>query len=470
MFRLALSRSSRLPYGLAQSHRLATTRTNTTTGWVSASTTTTILTTVATRAYSTAAAEPTSVGSTQQQCCDDDVELETDEVPLSELTPEERRFYFMKSWGKGLCVVCGEPVSDWLAHMNLPTHRARNLICRTACSPEKYSTMMTNLWHYLHFDAALIKEFDVKVDSTRRARLVDTIKFLWEHNVVLYSPYRFQEDRGHWVRTADFGKCLLMGESVVRSAVIDRLARLFPNATALELRSLSDVIMDEPAMGALYDLLEMNSLLPHPHRRKHKITQGMKRAMLLAMCGELNWFVAKSRATDRAFNNTLFPPSDALVIHVLSHHAVESVLLEVVHFYIQKVLRETLPVWNDHKGRLPYIAGKISWLVRPQRTFLRPLSRDDAPTVESANAISIPHLPGLRGESGRLAPLSTAISCKPMWRGLMREMLVRDPKKVSPHPKVMKVVHERDIVSELAARRQLPVLALPHITAEAAPV
>eukprot|EP00759_Apiculatamorpha_spiralis_P028008 PhF_6_TR30587/c0_g1_i2/m.44997 len=353
--------------------------------------------------------------------------LEDGEIPVSELTPDERRLYYARSWGHGKCALCCEPVVDWLGHIALPTHKARNLVCRSIASAEKYSIMLTNLWHYLHFDAALIREFDVKRDSTRRARIHDTIKFLHEHNVLLYSPYRWSEEK-FWVRTVDFAKCFLAGETVVRAAVIDRLARIFPNATADELHATTEVIMDIPAMSALYDVFQLNALLPHPQRREHKVSPQMKRAMVLAMCGEMNWFVAKSRATDRSFNNTLFPPSDTLVVHVLCHHTIESLLLEVVHYNIQKILKENLNVWSDFRSKLPYIAGKVSTLAKPKTIYPMPQPRKPkAETTDSNSKVStisaVEMKPPLSQELQRCAPIPTILpKAIPTWRDVVKDL------------------------------------------------
>ena len=347
-------------------------------------------------------------------------ELEYGEVSLCQLTPDERRFYFARGWSKGVCAICSEPVHNWLSHMNLATHQARYMICRHITSPEKYASVVTNMWHFLHYDVALIKDFDVKKDSRRRQRLHDTIKFLHQHNVILYSIYRWSEAKKHWARPVDFAKCLLAGEAIVRSSIIDRISRIFQKASAAEISSLTEVIMDTPAMSALYDALQINVLLPYPQRRANKPTPLMKRSLLLAMCGEMNWFVGKSRATDRAFNNALFPPSDTLVVHVLCHHAIESILIEIVHHYVQKVVKETLPIWSDFRGRLPYVADEVAWQVRPQKIHPKILPCSARQNDENNQPV-IRVRPPVVEDIHRLTPIPNILPKPlPSWKGFIR--------------------------------------------------
>ncbi|KNH09560.1 RNA editing complex protein MP44 [Perkinsela sp. CCAP 1560/4] len=346
-------------------------------------------------------------------------ELEYGEVSVADMSPDERRFFYSKSWDGGVCAICNEPVVDWLTHMTLLTHQSRYLICRHITSPEKYADIITNMWHFLHYDVSLIRDFDVKKDSKRRHRLHDTIKFLHQHNVILYSVYRWVEAKKHWARPLDFSKCLLAGEAVVRASVVDRISRIFQKGSASEISALTEVIMDVPAMSELFDTLQLNVLFPYPQRRHHKLTPAMKRAALLAMCGEMNWFVAKSRATDRAFNNALFPPSDTLVVHVLCHHAIESVLIEIVHYYIQKVVKETIPVWSDFRGRLPYIAGKIAWMVAPKRVYPKILKYQEPQHAGT----EITMKPGLEDEIHRLTPIPNVLPKPiPSWKGFVRSL------------------------------------------------
>ena len=270
------------------------------------------------------------------------------------------------------------------------------------------------------------------------------------------------------MRPVDFGKCLLAGEAVVRGAVVDRVARLFPGATAGEMAALCEVIMDIPAMAALYDVLQLNAFLPAPQRRQHKLTGQMKRASVLAMCGEMNWFVAKSRATDRAFNNTLFPPSDTLVVHVLCHHAVETMLMEVVHFYVHKILRETLPVWNHYKGKLPYVAGKIAWYVRPRKVYPQVLKNTDLTTKE-ANEIVIKPRPVVTEQINRLAPILKVLPrAIPSWKVFAKEdvQAYRRRPVVSNRLQMIRTKSRSGIQIEPPSAVRLPPLRLPTISEE----
>ena len=406
-------------------------------------------------------AEPTYVQPSGRVAEDDcDGSLEFGEISIKDMSPDERRFYFSRSWAKGMCAVCAEPVVDWLTHMNLSSHQARYAICRHISSPEKYLSLVKNLWHFLHYDVALIKDFDVKKDSKRRQRLHDVIKFLHQNNVILYSVYRWVEEKMHWARPVEFAKCLLAGEAILRSSVIDRFSRIFPRATAGEIKALTDSVMDFPAMSAMYDTLQLNSLLPHPQRRTHKLTQVMKRALLIAMCGEMSWFVGKSRATDRAFNNALFPPSDTLVVHVLTHHAVEAIMIEVVHHYIQKIVKETLPIWSDFRGRLPYIAGEIAWHVRPRKVFPSILKNSQKSSKSDPGKIQLK--PQLQVDMHRLTPIPNVLpKPTPSWKFFIRghnldkrgynnylpKVLLKCQKRVSKHEDIPSI------------QIQMPVLA-----------
>jgi hypothetical protein len=206
-----------------------------------------------------------------------------------------------------------------------------------------------SLWPLLSSHFKLIDEFNVAGHTRRLARVGTMLRFLRDHNVLLHAALRHDAAGAAWHVTPEFGRLAVVGEALLRDEVATRLNKLLPDASLGELCAMRDACTAPAAVVALYDAINMNRLLlPAAARRKLPPTAEQKATLLYAALAELHWFVVKTKATDRTHNNALFPPSDALILHVLSAHVVESVCADSVYVVLQPLLDDCRRRWANY--------------------------------------------------------------------------------------------------------------------------
>lgn len=273
-------------------------------------------------------------------------------------------------------------------------------VLRHLClSPTRAPTRFCNMWGRFALRHKLLPEFVSHKSSRRRARTHLTLRFLHEHNVLLHSPLRaFNGQRGLRI-TPEFSRLALFGERLLRAEVNARLVKAMPRATASELASLLSAVVRRDTICAFYDKLELNGIISRAKDTSGRVkpTPVEKASMYFAIIAELHWMVVKTKATDRTHNNALFPPSDALVIHVLSAHCVESMMVELIHFAVYPAVRRVLPAWRNVTESLPaQVLHDQDQQSGAARKMLRlaPESAARPPTAPSISA-TVPYTPEL---------------------------------------------------------------------------
>ncbi|KAG8347067.1 hypothetical protein TRVL_02113 [Trypanosoma vivax] len=144
--------------------------------------------------------------------------------------------------------------------------------------------------------------------------------------------------------------------NILKTEVRGRLLRLFPVIDAATFAAVSSSVVSESALCALFDSLSMKSLVgakPDGPDRGWSLTARQRSNMLCAIVGEMSWFAARTRAMDRTHNNALFPPSDALILHVLCCHVLESIPAELLYAVIEPKVRRIKEVWVNQPMSLP---------------------------------------------------------------------------------------------------------------------
>jgi hypothetical protein len=185
------------------------------------------------------------------------------------------------------------------------------------------------LWFDLSNSMKLVDDFNHRREQRRHTSCASMLTFLADHNVLMHSAYYFDQSKRAWCVTPEFARLCLAGESLLRAEVSRRLANVFPELSYDELLALVSAASERENLLRASRCLRLECISrPWTLRRQHPLTEDMLIRSLYAVLAELNWFVVKTKATDRTHNNALFPPSDALILHVLSSHLVESILAQ----------------------------------------------------------------------------------------------------------------------------------------------
>lgn len=259
------------------------------------------------------------------------------------------------------------------------------------------------LWTYQSTAHRLVEEFNVGPMSQRYARVAEMLRFLSDHNVLVHSLLRHgppgpqppptegnvilaggekrrpptarrrSDSAALTVRVSpEFRRLALVGESLYRSETTLRVARLFPLCSADLLVQMQQVLCEPGNLALLFDGLSAHTLGTPPSSDScSAVVSGVaatqswfgslkgaddaKALFVYSTIAELNWFVVKTKATDRTHNNALFPPSDALILHVLAAHTVEcllSFLLVDQLLAVAQSLRQG-GQWQNHTLSLP---------------------------------------------------------------------------------------------------------------------
>jgi hypothetical protein len=297
---------------------------------------------------------------------------------------------------------------------------------------------LDGLWRELSNGMKLVDAFNHRTMRRRHTSVASMLQFLADHNVLLHSLYRFDDGAKAWnVSKSDFARLCLTGETLLRAEAAQRLHRTFPSLQTDELVALTAEATCAERLVTWYDDHVMKSICrPKAARRAAPPTDDMKVRAVYATLAELNWFVIKTKATDRTHNNALFPPSDALILHVLAAHVVEATLAGLTTEMFLPAVAAAKQRWENHRLSLA-----SQFLAPPRRSkrhdlLIEPLSvpvtlegsgEDAAPSevvAQRAEATPPPAEPlGPKLHSAPLAPLRTPQTPTLNWSKLARRHL-----------------------------------------------
>ncbi|RNF08744.1 RNA editing complex protein MP44 [Trypanosoma rangeli] len=254
-----------------------------------------------------------------------------------------------------LCALTGKQVTDWEAHRRTLEMRLFELLKSRLASPTE-PLPANHIYATIANPCRLIDEFNFAKTTRRMDRLRISLGFLRRHNVLLHGLLFHVKESKTWNTTAGFGRLALFGESLLRHEVRVRTLRLFPSIDSPTYAALTAVMLNEDALCTLFDRLGMKSLVgakPEGKDRDWSLTKEQRSNMLCAIVGEMSWFTARTKATDRTHNNALFPPSDALILHVLCCHLLESLPAELIYALVEPSVHRLKKVWVNEPMSLP---------------------------------------------------------------------------------------------------------------------
>lgn len=265
----------------------------------------------------------------------------------------------------------------------------------------------------------LVDEFNFAKTSKRLARQHAAFRFLRRHNVLMHGLLFYVQHTETWNTTQEFARLSLVGESVIRAEVRGRLLKLFPDMSHDAFATCAAELTSCSSLASLFDALRLDQIVgakPPPResgstdagrdgtkhterakaaqtRAKVTLDDDAKCAMLCAVVGEMHWFAARTKATDRTHNNALFPPSDVLILHVLCTHLLECVPAELIFGKLQPMIQHLRSVWVNEPMSLP-----SQLLLKPRTIAALSLSSSShSPTAEelrwrtvSADATTVP--------------------------------------------------------------------------------
>ncbi|KAG5501385.1 hypothetical protein JKF63_03197 [Porcisia hertigi] len=231
----------------------------------------------------------------------------------------------------------------------------RSLLIERLCSPTQ-PLPAKDLYDELANRSRLVEEFHFSKTSRRRTRQRLALQFLRRYNVLLHGLLFYSEGTRTWNTTTEFHRLSILGESVLLTEVRTRLLKLFPAMPyAAYVQSLPHMVGEE-ALAAAFDRYEMQNIVgirPPDKRHGAPLTQMQKSHMLCAVIAEMYWFTARTKPTDLTHNNALFPPSDVLILHVLSTHLLESVPAELIYNVLEPIVKDIKRVWVNEPMSLP---------------------------------------------------------------------------------------------------------------------
>ncbi|KAG5500919.1 hypothetical protein GH5_04505 [Leishmania sp. Ghana 2012 LV757] len=231
----------------------------------------------------------------------------------------------------------------------------RSLLIERLCSPTQ-PLPAKHLYDELTNRSRLVEEFHFSKTSRRITRQRLALQFLRRYNVLLHGLLFYSKGTRTWNTTTEFHRLAILGESVLITEVRTRLLKLFPAMPyAAYIQSLPHMIGEE-ALAAAFDRYEMQNIVgvrPPNRRCGTTLTREQKCHMLCAVVAEMYWFTARTKPTDLTHNNALFPPSDVLILHVLSTHLLENVPAELIYNVIEPILADIKRVWVNQPMSLP---------------------------------------------------------------------------------------------------------------------
>lgn len=298
---------------------------------------------------------------------------------------------FHSSTAATQCLLCDTTHSDWNEHLMSSGHIARHVVCSALVVPSRHEVMMKQLWDHIQLDFQQLDEAAAKKEAKRRGRLMSSMTYLKEQGVIFHSLVHAAEGEPRQapcdtedVGDADLGvstrfsSLLAVGTTFAQREVLDRVARLLPDAVGDEVTTIVDYVLCQRNLGHLFKLLNAQQLLA-PSVRLQQLRSDTRAAMLLSILGELQLFSRQPRS-----RNVVDPATaDLLVLNVLATHVMDNVLSELTHVVLQKIVDEGTPVWAVYQEQL---ASEKRELQRVPSLVLSPAPAAAAPRPPSADA------------------------------------------------------------------------------------
>lgn len=266
-----------------------------------------------------------------------------------------RRCGFLRSSAAArLCALTGVKIhneAEWQRHVATPEYKFRALLAERLTSATPLP--MKDLWKHVTTETKMIDEFQSERRSQRIGHLSTSLKFLRDHNVLLHSGLHFNPATQTWNVTAEFDRVLIAGDTFLQREVAVRLFKLLPTLDDETLSFLVTEVCSVSNLSSVFDRANLSRNVDPSGRRRQKLTAQQKAASIVSTLGELHWFVVKTKATDRTHNNALFPPSDVLVLHVLSAHCCEALCGELIVERLMPAMRAFKLQWKNVGESLP---------------------------------------------------------------------------------------------------------------------
>ncbi|KPI86801.1 putative MP44 [Leptomonas seymouri] len=229
------------------------------------------------------------------------------------------------------------------------------LLRQRLCSPT-HPLPARKVYDELANRSRIVEEFHFSKTSRRLSHQRLALAFLRRYNVLLHSLLFFSENTQTWNTTPEFQRLALFGESILATEVRGRLLKLFPDVPFSVLVQAQSSIVGEKGLCLAFDRYELKAIVgakPQEKRQRGKFTSEQKCHMFCAVIGEMHWFVARTRPTDRTHNNALFPPSDVLILHVLCAHLLECIPAELIYRMLEPIIADMKRVWVNEPMSLP---------------------------------------------------------------------------------------------------------------------
>jgi hypothetical protein len=289
------------------------------------------------------------------------------------------------------------------------------LLRQRLCSPTR-PLPVRGVYDELANCSRVVEEFHFSKTNKRISRQCVALSFLRRYNVLLHSLFFFSENTQTWNVTQEFNRLALFGQSILVAEVRGRLLKLFPDIPYSVLTQVLSCIVGSECLARAFDRYDMKGIVgakPQDKRRRGRFTLEEKCHMFCAVVGEMYWFVARTRPTDRTHNNALFPPSDVLILHVLCSHLLECIPAELIYRLLEPIIADMKQVWVNEPMSMPAQLRLV-----PRTIGALSLTTVPLPHPSTATAPAVVETQRLEAQSGR-RPL-TAIPETTFLKSLMQ--------------------------------------------------
>lgn len=261
------------------------------------------------------------------------------------------------------CSLCDEEdISDWSAHARTPSHITRQVLGQMFAAPEREEQMMKQLWDTLNLDCRQVDVVNGQRQGKRRARLHSTLCYLRDMNVLVHS--RMREDMTSSRASVDrlfvskeFAKFAHIGETCLQAELTDRICRLMPRASAVEIASTVAFIADRTKLATLYAILNLDSFMQLT-ADACPVPLEWRALACVALIGELQLFCARERQVSVDASAT----AERVVLCVLATHCKENIISELVYDVLQPVVEESSAAWKEYTSTM---RDKAATVFRP---------------------------------------------------------------------------------------------------------
>lgn len=336
------------------------------------------------------------------------------------------------------CLLCDCEVPSWKEHRELPSHVARAAVCNAFVMPERSEAILQQLHRHIRLDLRAVDDVAAQKQRRRHVRLRSTFVHLAEEGVLSDgipswstassagsnaaeadgSSPSSSSCLGSYVVSDAFLNLMLVGEGFARQEVVDRVARLIPTLGVTELSSVVTFLLSPRHLARLYDELDFHQLITARAQRAARTSSTVpgtslavkerdesdestvdsplpqppvlpveEKAVFVFSCiGELVLFHRQDRSHSVANKAAV----DGLVQNVLATHAVESLLSELIHTELQRVVEEGTPVWEKYRSQSVQMSTTVTTSTTTlQRRRIEPAIRPlPCPLIKSPPAQS----------------------------------------------------------------------------------